>query len=120
MLYTTEKRVCPYSKLEFIPKRNNQLFAKKEYRIAFHNEIHNSFRRKLSAVNKEIVSSYKTLIEILGERKSVIVHYQFLKGKNFSFKVFTGIRKTDKGLAYELYDTSFLRIDEDNYLITKT
>jgi hypothetical protein len=119
MLHKIEKRVCPYSKLEFIPKRNNQLFANKEYRIAFHNEIQNSFRWRLSAINKEIISSYKTLIEILEEKKSMVVHYQFLKGKNFSFKVFTGVSKTDKGIAYELYDTSFLRIDENNYLITK-
>jgi len=119
MLYKIENRVCPYSKLQFTPKRNNQVFATKEYRVAHHNELHNSFRRKLSGLNKEIINSYKTLLEILGEKKSTVAHYQFLKGKNFSFKVFTGFSKTDKGIAYELYDTSFLRIDENNYLITK-
>lgn len=119
MLHTREKRICPYSLTEFIPKRNNQIFAKKEYRVAYHNEIHNSFRRKLSGVNKELISSYKVLLEILDNKQSAMVHYQFLKGKNFSFKVFTGFVKTEKGTAYQLYDTSIIRIDENNYLITK-
>lgn len=114
------KKICPYSKEEFIPTRNNQIFANKENRVAYHNQINNNFRRQLSDVNKELIHNYKVLIEVLDTKASVTVHEEFLKGKNFSFKVFTHIKEYVEGFTYGIYDCHYFKIDKENYKIIKS
>lgn len=119
MLPEKEKRVCPYSKTEFLPRRNNQIFASKEFRVAFHNEKHNLFRRKISPINKELTNCNKVMLEILGDKTSAIVHQEFLNGKNFSFSVFTSIKKIGDGYAYAIYDCYYYKTDIDHFKIVK-
>lgn len=114
------KRICLYSKEEFQPTRNNQIFATKANRVAYHNDLNNEFRRKLSDINKELTQNYKILINVLDNKESVIVHEEFLKGTGFSFKNFTHLKEDSEGYAYGIYECYYLKIDKENYKIIKT
>lgn len=116
-----EIRKCLYSGEDFYPKRNNQVFATKKNRITYHNNISNLLRNKLKLTNNQLIFNYKILMEILIREKSASVHREFLKGKGFDFKYFTNLteNKSKSGYTYALYDTSFEKIDENNYLISK-
>ena len=114
-------RKCLFSGEEFYPKRNNQVFASKKNRINYHNSINNKLRNELKSTNNQLILNYKICKELLNKNRSTTVHREFLKGKGFDFKFFTSLteNKANNGYTYALYDTSFERIDENNYLITK-
>lgn len=120
MLHNREKRVCPYSKTEFIPKRNNQIFATKEYRIAFHNNINGSVRRKLSIVNNQLIKNYKVFDSLLGNDNEVIANKHYLRGAGFSFKNFTHVANNNNSIVYGVYDILFEKLNEEEYLIYRT
>ncbi len=96
MLKAIQKKVCKYSKEEFIPRRNNQIFANKESRVAYHNDVSNAFRNKLSKTNKEIIKDYKVLDSILAEFGEITVNKFYLRGAGFSFTTFTNAKKMEK------------------------
>lgn len=116
-----EMRKCKFSGVEFYPKRNNQVFASTKNRISFHNSINNILRNKLKVTSNQLIYNYKICCEILGKNKTVTVHREFLKGKGFDFVYFTSLTeaKNPSGTAYAVFDTSFEKIDENNYLISK-
>lgn len=116
-----EIRKCLHSGEEFYPKRNNQVFASKKNRINYHNSINNKLRNELKSTNNQLIVNYKICIELLDKNKSTTVHREFLKGKGFDFKFFTNLteNKAKTGYTYAVYDTSFEKIDENNYLISK-
>lgn len=116
-----EVRKCLYSGEEFIPKRNNQIFASRKNRNNYHNKINNQLRNELKSVNNQLTLNYKICSNLLGKNKSITIHREFLKGKGFDFTYFIGfsVNKANNGYTYALYDTSFERIDENHYLITK-
>lgn len=116
-----EKRTCLYSGEEFIPKRNNQVFATKYNRISFHNQINNKLRNELKQTNNQLMVNYKIGIELLSKEKKITIHREFLKGKGFDFRYFTNLCSNNitNGTAYQVYDISFEKIDENNYLISK-
>ncbi|MEQ3662215.1 MAG: hypothetical protein ABNG96_05940 [Flavobacterium sp.] len=116
-----EKRTCLYSGEEFIPKRNNQVFASRYNRISFHNQINNKLRNELKLTNNQLMVNYKIGIELLSKEKSITIHREFLKGKGFDFRYFTNLTSNNitNRTAYQVYDISFEKIDENNYLITK-
>ncbi|GEC77726.1 hypothetical protein [Flavobacterium aquatile] len=116
-----EIRKCLHSGEEFHPKRNNQVFASKKNRISYHNSINNKLRNELKSTNNQLIINYKICKELLDKNKSATVHREFLKGRGFDFKYFTNLtaNKAKTGYTYALYDTSFEKIDENNYLISK-
>ena len=121
MIKQIQKRTCLYSGEEFIPKRNNQVFANKYNRISFHNQINNKLRNELKQTNNQLMVNYKIGIELLSKEKTITIHREFLKGKGFDFRYFTNLTSNNemKGTAYQVYDISFEKIDENNYLISK-
>ncbi|MEQ3690756.1 MAG: hypothetical protein ABNG98_04500, partial [Flavobacterium sp.] len=86
-----EKRTCLYSGEEFIPKRNNQVFASRYNRISFHNQINNKLRNEPKLTNNQLMVNYKIGIELLSKEKSITIHREFLKGKGFDFRYFTNL-----------------------------
>ncbi|MFN3968498.1 hypothetical protein [Flavobacterium sp.] len=114
-------RHCLYSGEPFLPRRNNQIFASRKNRIAYHNDISNKLRNDLKLANKHLMTNYKICIEVLNGKKNVTVHREFLKGKGFDFRYITNLRdnSTKTAYAFAIYDASFEKIDENNYLITK-
>ena len=80
MLPEKSKRVCKYSNVEFVPKRTNQIFVSKECRIAHHNEMNNTIRKKLSKINNQLIKNYKVLTEIMRGKNESQFHSEFHKG----------------------------------------
>lgn len=121
MVKKIEIRKCLYSGEEFIPKRNNQVFANRKNRANYHNEVNNKLRNELKQTNNQLLKNYKICIDLLGRKKIVYVHREFLKGKGFDFKFFTNIMQSDINsfIAYAIYDISFEKINEEKYLISK-
>lgn len=119
MATNNEIRTCYYSGESFIPTRQNQIFASKENRILFHNQINNQLRKRLSIINKQLLLNFRILIEVLDGENEATVHKQFLLGKGFSFSVFTHLTlsKYSNNYCYSVYEVSYQRIDDDNYKI---
>lgn len=119
-MYKNKKtKLCPYSMEEFEAKRQNQIYATAECRIAHHNEKNNNLRKQLSYINKQLLLNYKIASEIIGMNPSTLVHSQFLRGKGFSFKMFTHFQETAEGYTIGLYDLCLEKIDENNYKIQR-
>jgi hypothetical protein len=119
MLPAKEKRVCKYSNTEFIPRRNNQIFANKLCRIAYHNDVSNTFRNKLSKTNKEIIKDYKVLDSILAEYGEITVNKHYLRGAGFSFRTFTNAKKNGEETVYCIYDITFQKLNNEDYYIKR-
>lgn len=119
MLQEKPKRECIYSKIEFVPKRSNQIFINKQCRIAHHNDISNAIRKKLSKINNLLIKNYKILTEIMQAKNEEQFHSEFLRGKGFSFSVHTHIEKRKDIYVYAVYEFSFYKITDTNYLITR-
>lgn len=121
MVKKIEIRKCLYSGEEFIPKRNNQVFASKKNRSNYHNEINNKLRNELKFANNQLLKNYKICIDLLGKKRIITVHKEFLKGKGFDFKFFTNIAESNSKsvIAYTIYNITFEKLDNENYIICK-
>lgn len=121
MIKQVEIRKCLYSGEEFVPRRNNQVFASKSNRMSYHNKINNKFRNDLKLINNQLLLNYKICKDLLTKKNEVTIHREFLRGKGFNFMYFTSFkRKKDTSfLVYALYDITFEKIDENNYLINQ-
>jgi hypothetical protein len=113
------KRICPYSGIEFIPKRSNQIFADSECRIAYHNDKNNAKRRKLATLFRPIEKQYDVLLKLLKGKKQVTVHKEFLRGAGFNFSLFTHIyyNESIKKNCYALHTVHYYKINENYYKI---
>ena len=120
MLIERLKRVCPYSKTEFVPKRSNQIFATKECRIAFHNERNGLVRRKRRPITYQLDRNHKILDSLLGDKKETTVNKHYLRGAGFSYKIITHVESNNSNVAYGVFDTIFQKINEEEYLIYRT
>lgn len=49
------------------------------------------------------------------------MHKEFLKGKGFDFKFFTNIAESNSKsvIAYTIYNITFEKLDNENYIICK-
>ena len=119
MLKEPNLRLCPYSDTLFIAKRENQVYASAKDRIASNQKRNNSLRRKLNSVNKELLKSYKVADDLLGDKIEVIVNKHFMRGRGFSFQMFTNVVNQDDEIVYGLYDITFKKINDDEYLIRR-
>lgn len=114
-------RLCPYSNTVFVPKRQNQIFRSASDRISQNNLLNNLLRRKLSFINKQLLKNYKIADDLLSDFTDVSVHKQFLRGKGFSFQMFTHVSQKDDEIVFGLYDISFMKLpDEDYYYLYRT
>ncbi len=113
------KRICPYSGIEFTPKRSNQVFANKECRIAFNNRKHNEKRKRLAFINKPLLKNYDILSQILGSQSEKVFHKEYLRGTGFSFSVFTNLHKDQNSNSYyySVYNFYYYKIDNEHYKI---
>lgn len=114
-----EKRICPYSGIEFIPKRSNQIFANSDCRITYHNKRNNTRRKELAKLFKPIEKQYEILLKLLRGRKEVQVHKEYLRGAGFNFSLFTHVHynETIKKNCYALHTVHYYKVDQDYYKI---
>lgn len=118
---STKTRLCPYSKTLFEAKRQNQIYRSAFDRVSFNNEQNNSLRKKLSFINKQLLKNYKIADALLGDFTDVSVHKQFLRGKGFSFQMFTHVSQKEDDIVFGLYDIAFMKLaDEDYYFLYRT
>jgi hypothetical protein len=118
---STKTRLCPFTNLAFRAHRNNQRFSTPEARKSYHNLLNNSLRKKLSFINKQLLKNYKIADALLGDFTDVSVHKQFLRGKGFSFQMFTHVSQKDEDIVFGLYDIAFMKLtDEDYYYLYRT
>jgi hypothetical protein len=114
-------RLCPYSKTMFEAKRQNQIYRSASDRISFNNLQNNLLRKRLSFINKQLLKNYKIVDALLGDFTDVSVHKQFLRGKGFSFQMFTHVSDKEDEIVFGLYDISFMKLlDEDYYYLYRT
>ena len=115
------KRICPYSKVEFIPKRRNQIYADAKCRIAHNNEKSRNKRLSTYPINKLINKNYNILLEIMEDKNVEIFHGEYLKGKGFSFQVFTHLvpSKTANKNHFAIFNFSYSKYDDTHYQIKK-
>lgn len=118
---SAKTRLCPYSKTFFEAKRQNQIFRSANDRVSFHNEQNNNLRKKLSLINKQLLKNYKIADELIGDNADISAHKQFLRGKGFSFKMFTHVSQKEQDIVFGLYDICFMKLpDEDFYYLYRT
>lgn len=113
-------KFCKQSGEEFIPKRENQLFASKANRVNYHNSINNKLRQEQSLVNKQLTKNLKVFKALLGNKDKVIANKHYLRGAGFSFKNFTHVANSNNSIVYGIYDILFEKINEEEYLIYRT
>jgi hypothetical protein len=117
MLNETKLKLCPYSKSYFKAKRENQIYATAEDRIAYNNQQNNLLRRKLSFINKQLLKNYKIADSLLSDFYDVSVHKEHLKGRGFSFRMFTHVSQKDNEIVYGLYDICFTKLEDGYYYL---
>jgi hypothetical protein len=105
----------------FEAKRQNQIYRSASDRISHNNLLNNLLRKKLSFINKQLLKNYKIADALIGDYTDVSVHKQFLRGKGFSFQMFTHVSQKEDEIVYGLYDISFMKLtDEDYYYLYRT
>jgi hypothetical protein len=116
-----EKRICPYSGIEFVPKRTNQVYAYAKYREDYNNKKNNEKRKVLNEFNKPLKKCFEILLNILNGQKEKIVHKEYLRGAGFNFSVFTHFHmdKDIKKACYALYHVHYYKLDDNYYKILK-
>lgn len=113
-------RVCKQSKQEFYPTRTNQIFKDENCRKKFYNEKFGKLRRKLNVINKALFINYRASSESLGNKASVVVNSNYLKGLGFNFRYITHLETIEGKTYYGLYDISFIKVNENEYKLIKT
>jgi hypothetical protein len=114
-----ELRLCPHSNRIFEAKRQNQVFASSDDRIAYHNYQNNFLRKKLSSINKELLRSWKVADALLGDNVEIVVNKYFMRGRGFSFQNFTHVVAQKNEIVFGLYDLTFEKLNEEEYLIKR-
>jgi hypothetical protein len=119
MLQEKKKRVCPQSKIEFIPRRSNQIFISSIARKNYHNNINNTIRKNTAYIQKPLMKTYKIFSELLADKDEGIFHNEFLLGKGVSFEVFTNLKEYKEGIAYAVFEFWYVKIDDVNFQIKR-
>jgi hypothetical protein len=119
MLKEPELRLCPYFLVEFPAQRNNQRFSTPQARQKWHNNQNNFLRKKLSSINKELLRSWKVADALLGDNVEAVVNKYFMRGRGFSFQNFTHVVAQKNEIVYGLYDITFEKLNEEEYLIKR-
>jgi hypothetical protein len=119
MLQEKKKRVCPHSKIEFIPKRSNQVFISSHARIDYHNKINNTIRKNMAYINKPLMKTYKVFSELLADKDEGIFHNEFLLGKGASFEVFTNLKEYKEGIAYAVFEFWYFKVDDLHFKVKR-
>lgn len=103
----------------FVPQRINQVFAKSENRIAFHNKKANDLRHSAAFINKPLHVNLRILNELMKGKKERTFHKQYLLGKGFSFSVFNHVNFYEGKNYYAIYEYTVMNLGKDQIKIIK-
>lgn len=112
-------RKDPLTNELFVPKRRNQMFAKAENRIAYHNKKAAELRYKLDYLNKPLLANYKVLTTLMQNDSERIFHKEFLIGKGFDFKVCNHINCINGKNHFAIFNFTIIKLDGSQIKIIK-
>ena len=112
-------RKDPLTNELFVPKRRNQVFAKAENRIEYHNKKAAELRYKLDYLNKPLLANYKVLTALMQNDSERIFHKEFLIGKGFDFKVCNHINCINGKNHFAIFNFTIIKLDGSQIKIIK-
>jgi hypothetical protein len=101
-------RKCPFTKEEFLPKRNNQIYKDSAAQIKHNNLVSREMRSKFTPYLNLIMKNYFILEEIF-LTKNGEASIDFLEGRGFGGKYIMYLEQNSRGiktfgiLEYEFY-----------------
>lgn len=116
-----KKRIDPFTKEEFIPIRNNQIYANRKNQITHNNFSQREKHALTKKINDILYRNREICLNIIAndDSKSHKVSVQYLKAKGFDFRYFTSSLKKDNKIFQCIYDIKILIAEENNFLISK-
>jgi len=113
----SEKRICPYSGVEFVPKRSNQVFANRENQIRFNNKKAFQKRKAKSLTDNALDKNRQVLKSVLSNMNHVIKSYDYLLGAGLHFGYSTHQIIKDEIKWVCIYDYAYTLIDTNKFKI---
>lgn len=104
---------------KFEAQRINQNFANPQNRIKYYNQKANQLRYDNAFVNKPLHKNVCILNELLCDKKEIVIHKQFLSGRNFHFGVHTHYEEYNGKRHFALYQYTVIPIENDQIKIIK-
>lgn len=109
------KKIDPYTKEEFIPKRKNQIFANSKNKTDYHNAQANELRERRAVIDKKIHSNHRLLVELLKENDKIEIDEKILEGKGFFFNVFNHtVKYENRWWASAIYEFLYFKEKDSN------
>lgn len=111
-------RICPFTKEEFLPKRNNQIYKDSAAQIKHNNLVSREMRSKFTSYFTLIMKNYYILEQIY-LTKNGKASIDFLDGKGFDGRYIMYLNENSRGIkTYGIVDYEFYF--KENYIyITK-
>lgn len=106
---TDKTRIDPFTGEAFEAKRRNQVFAKKQNRIDYHNEQAALLSEEKAPLNKPLHENLKILKSVMGGEKEARFHIEFMRGRGFSFKHSTHNEEYKGMLVHAVYGYMWFR-----------
>lgn len=107
-----ETRIDPLTGEVFIPKKSSQRFANPQNRIKYNNDLAGKRKLERAFIDKPLHANRNILKDILGNKKQVVVHEEFLKGRGYDFNVTTHYDKWENRNVPCIYE--FMIITQPN------
>lgn len=108
------KKIDPYTKEEFIPKRKNQVFASEKNKSDYHNEQAAILREKRAKIDKKINNNHRILLQLLEKENTVEINENILKGKGYSFEVYNHYVKHEDRYVNAIYEFIVFKVKNSN------
>ena len=103
---------------KFQTSRTDKIFKNSLHQRSYNNNKQANKRKLLDRLNKPINATYKIFKELLGNKISISISKQFLKGKGADLKYFTHVKNIDGQPTKMLYDIE-IRTEEENINLRK-
>lgn len=108
-------RICPFTKEEFLPKRNNQIYKDKAAQIKHNNLVSREMRSKFTKYFNLIMKNYFILDEIFLTKKGK-VSIDFLDGRGFDGRYIMYLNQKQNGVkTFGILDYEFC-FTKDNFI----
>jgi len=97
---------------KFQTSRTDKIFKNSLHQRSYNNNKQANKRKLLDQLNKPINATYKIFKELLGNKISISISKQFLKGKGADLKYFTHVKNIDNKPTKMLYDIEITTEEE--------
>ena len=115
MIY--KKRIDPFTREEFTPKRYNQKVASRYNQIAYNSVKARKIRKEKKPIDNVLERNRKILIRILKGAESAIVSKEFLLGAGFNYRFFNRSFRKDKFTYQCVYNYALTKLESGKYKI---